>query len=151
MSFWDNLKSTAGQWNDSLKTNIAKYKNEDFSKACMAICALVAASDGTISPEERRKVAGLIMVNETLRVFPVAELQQKFHFYCDKLQQDFDFGKVEVMQDIAKMKKKEDQARAAIQIGIIIGGADGNFDAAEKKMIKEACYAAGMNPVEFDL
>jgi tellurite resistance protein len=30
----------------------------------MAVCALIAASDGTISPEERRKVAALIMAIE---------------------------------------------------------------------------------------
>ena len=151
MSFWDNLKSTMGQWSNSLQTNISKFKNKDFANAAMAICALIAASDGTISPEERSKVAALIMANETLKVFPASELQQKFNFYCDKLQQDFDFGKVEAMQAISKLKKKEDQARALIQIGIIIGGADGKFDPDEKKIVKEACYAAGLNPGEFEL
>lgn len=78
-------------------------------------------------------------------------MKEKFDFYCDKLSQDFDFGKIEAIQAISKLKKKEDQARAVIQIGIIIGGADGNFDPNEKKVVKEACNAVGINPAEFDL
>ncbi|WP_279433022.1 TerB family tellurite resistance protein [Actinomadura bangladeshensis] len=35
------------------------------------------------------------------------------------------------------------EARAAIQIGIIIGGADGNFDSSEKAAVREACFAVG--------
>ena len=64
---------------------------------------------------------------------------------------DFEFGKVAVLQDIAKIKKKPDQARAVVQIGIIIGGADGNFDEHEKKIVRDACFALGLQPAEFDL
>jgi tellurite resistance protein TerB len=38
-----------------------------------------------------------------------------------------------------------------IQIGIIIGGADGNFDEDEKRAVREACNAVGISPSEFDL
>ncbi len=38
-----------------------------------------------------------------------------------------------------------------IQVGIIIGGADGNFDKDEKQAVREACNAVGISPSEFDL
>jgi tellurite resistance protein TerB len=38
-----------------------------------------------------------------------------------------------------------------IQIGIIIGGADGNFDDDEKKAVRDACHAVNLPPAEFDL
>ena len=38
-----------------------------------------------------------------------------------------------------------------ISIGLIIGGADGTFDADEKKAVREACFAVGIDPAEFDL
>ncbi len=38
-----------------------------------------------------------------------------------------------------------------IQVGIIIGGADGNFDKDEKQAVREACHAVGIPPAEFDL
>ena len=91
------------------------------------------------------------MSNDVLAVFPPDELRQKFDFYCDKLSKDYDFGKVEAIATIGKLKSKQDQGRAVIQIGIIIGGADGNFDADEKKAVKEACFAVGIAPSEFDL
>ena len=86
-----------------------------------------------------------------LAIFPPEELRQKFDFYCDKLGKDYDFGKVEAIDTIAKLKAKQDQARAVIQIGIIIGGADGDFDADERRAVKEACFAVGIAPAEFDL
>lgn len=151
MSFWDRLKQNVSQFNNSLQTNISKFKNNEFANASMAICALIAAADGTIGTDERRKTTDLILSNETLKVFPSSELREKFEFYCDKLSQDFNFGKVEAIQAISKLSQKPDQGRAVIQIGIIIGGADGNFDKDEKKVVKEACHAVGINPQEFDL
>src|ERR1700709_1057237 len=89
-------------------------KSGSFRDASMAICALIAAADGNIEPEERRQVAQLIGTNEVLQNFPADELQTKFNEYCDKLIQDFDFGKVSVIQEIAKVKKKDNEARAVI-------------------------------------
>lgn len=151
MSFWDRLKDNISNMNSSLQTSVAKFKNEEFATGSMAMCALIAAADGSIDGVEKQKTAALITANETLKVFPAAELKEKFDFFCNKLGQDFDFGKIEAIQAIAKLKKKEDQARAVIQIGIIIGGADGNFDKDERKAVHDACLAVGINPTEFDL
>lgn len=151
MAFWDQLKQNVSTMNSSLQTNISKFKNTEFANASMAMCALIAAADGSIDATERQKTTALILSNETLKVFQASDLKQKFDFYCDKLSQDFDFGKVEAIQAVAKLNKKQDQGRAVIQIGIIIGGADGNFDTDEKKIVKEACRAVGINPEEFDL
>lgn len=151
MAFWDQLKQNVSQLNNSLQTNVSKFKSTDFANASMAMCALIAAADGSIDGSERQKTTALILSNETLKIFQASELKQKFDFYCDKLSQDFDFGKIEAIQAIAKLKSKQDQGRAVIQIGIIIGGADGNFDKDEKKVVKEACNAVGINAGEFDL
>lgn len=151
MGFWDNLKDKATQLNDGLKTKIGQFKNAAFADASMAMCALIAAADGTIDASERQKTASFIMNNDTLKIFDVSDLKEKFSHYCDKLQADYDFGKIEAIQSIGKLKKKTDQARAVIQVGIIIGGADGNFDDDEKAAVREACFAVGITPSEFDL
>lgn len=151
MSFWDQLKQNATSMNASLQTNVAKFKSADFANASMAMCALIASADGSIDASERQKTAGLITSNETLKIFPASELKQKFDFYCDKLTQDIDFGRIEAIQAISKLKSKEDQARAVIQIGIVIGSADGNFDKSEMKAVRDACNAVGISPSEFDV
>lgn len=151
MSLWDQLKERAADMSANAKTQVGKFKNKDFANASMAVCALIAAADGTITADERKKMAGFIMSNDVLSVFNASELQEKFTFYASKLESDYDFGKVEAIQTIAKLKSKHDAARAVIQVGIIIGGADGDFDADEKAAVREACNAVGIAPAEFDL
>lgn len=151
MSFWDNLKDKVTSMNSSLQTNIGKFKNADFANGTMAMCSMIASADGSVSGQEKAKIAALITQNEMLKIFPAAELKQKFDHFCDKMAADYDFGRIEAVQAIAKLKSKQDQARAVIQIGIIIGGSDGNFDADEKRAVKDACNAVGISPAEFDL
>lgn len=151
MALWDQLKQKTGDMSSQLKTKSGQLKNKNFSEASMAMCALVAAADGSIDPEERRKLAGFIASNDVLSMFPPDELRGRFDYYCNKLTADYDFGKVEALQALGKLKKKEVEARSVIQVGIIIGGADGNFDPSEKQAVREACHAVGINPSEFDL
>ena len=151
MPLWDQLKQKSQDMSTQLKAKSGQLKNKNFSEAAMAMCALVAAADGSIDPEERRKLAGFIASNDVLSIFPPDELRQRFEHYCNKMTADYDFGKIEALQALGKLKKKEVEARSVIQVGIIIGGADGNFDASEKKAVKEACHAVGINPAEFDL
>ena len=151
MSFWDQLKTNAATMNTQLQSKAAQFKNKEFADGCMAMCALIASADGTIDSAERTKTAALIGSNETLKIFPASELKAKFDFYCDKLKADADFGRIEAIQAIAKNKAKPDQARAIIQIGIVIGGADDNFDHYEKKAVRDACIASGIAPTDFDL
>lgn len=96
-------------------------------------------------------MAQLIGTNEVLQNFAADDLQRRFNEYVDKLTADFAFGKVSVLQEVAKAKKKPAEARAVIQIGIVIGGADGDFDKDEQAVVREACFALDLPPHEFDL
>ncbi len=151
MAFWNDLKGKINNMSQDLSAKVSQFKNNNFANATMAMCALVSAADGDIDGSERQKTASFIMSNEALKIFDPSELREKFNFFCDKLTQDFDFGKIECIQAISKIKKHEGQSRAVIQIGIIIGGTDGNFDVDEKKVVKEACNTLGISPGEFDL
>ncbi len=151
MALWDQLKSKSADMTSQLKTKTSQFKNKDFANATMSMCALIAAADGSIDASERSKVAALITSNDVLSIFPASELRERFDYYCDKLSADYDFGKVEAIQALGKLRKKDDQARAVIQIGIIIGGADGTFDDHERAAVKAACAAVGIPASEFDL
>ena len=151
MALFDQLKNRAQDLGEQLKTKKDQYKSREFADASMAVCALVAAADGSVDPTERQRTASLIAGNDTLSVFPPDELKAKFDGYCDKLNRDFDFGKVDAIASIGKLRDKPDQARAVIAIGLVIGHADGSFDAAERKVVSDACHAVGIAPSEFDL
>ncbi len=151
MGFLNRLKDGFQDAKDQLVSQVKQFKNKDFSNATMAVCALVAAADGDIDSKERRKTAGFIASNQMLSVFDVSKLQETFNGYCDKLTKDFEFGKIDLLQVVSKLKKNEAQARAAVQVGVIIGHADGSFDEDEKAVVREICRTLGLEPMDFDL
>lgn len=151
MALWDRIKESASTMQTQLVAKKNDLKSGAFRDASMAMCALVAAADGTVDPSERQRVAQLIATNEVLQNFDADDLRRRFDENLNKLTADFAFGKVSVLQEIAKAKKKPAEARAVIQIGIVIGGADGDFDKTEQAVVREACFTLDLPPHEFDL
>ncbi|MFG2503186.1 tellurite resistance TerB family protein [Streptomyces sp. NPDC048441] len=151
MALWDRVKESASTMQTQLMAKKNDLQSGAFRDSSMAMCALVAAADGSIDPAERQRVAQLIATNEVLQNFPAAELQRRFDANIDRLIADFAMGKVSVLQEVTKAKKKPAEARAVIQIGIVIGGADGDFDRTEQAVVREACFALDLPPHEFDL
>jgi tellurite resistance protein TerB len=117
----------------------------------MGICALVAAADGTIDQAERVRVAGLIGTGPVLQNFPLDDLRALFEDNCNRLVSDPAFGRAHVIQQIGKAAGKPTEANAVIQIGIMIGNADGNFDQSEIAAVREACQVLRLDPAQFGL
>ncbi|CAM5394855.1 hypothetical protein SALBM217S_06344 [Streptomyces griseoloalbus] len=126
-----------------LKTQLGSLKTElksgAYRDASMAMCALVAAADGQVDASEMQQMESLILGNEVLQNFPPEQLRQRFHKHVDQLTRNFPQGKAEALQEIAKAAKKPTEARAVIQTGIVIAGADGHFSQAEQAILREAC------------
>jgi tellurite resistance protein TerB len=51
------LKGRGNEARARLNAEVSKFKNRTFMEATVAACALVAAADGTISSEEKQKMA----------------------------------------------------------------------------------------------
>ncbi|MFC9267344.1 tellurite resistance TerB family protein [Streptomyces zhihengii] len=132
----------------SLKTEL---KSGAYRDASMAMCALVAAADGRVDPAERQHVEQLILTNDVLQNFPADQLRQRFNKHVDQLSANFVMGKAAVLQEVAKAAKKPAEARAVIQTGIVVAGADGYIEPAEEQIIREACTALGLSSAEFGI
>ncbi|MFI1018680.1 tellurite resistance TerB family protein [Streptomyces sp. NPDC020965] len=133
---------------DSLKTEL---KSGAYRDASMAVCALVAAADGHVDPAERQNVESLILSNNVLQNFPAEQLRTRFNKHVDVLMADFARGKAEALQEVAKAAKKPAEARAVVQTGIVVAGADGYIQPAEEQMLREVCAALGLSPAEFGI
>ena len=131
----------------SAMTKVAQFNNANFKNATMAVCALVAASDGDIEKEEKSKVANLIGKNEMLAAFNATELRDLFLSYCDKATDEF--TRLDLLNLVRKLKGTTDQADMAIRIALSIANADGEYEEAEKKVVKELCGVLGISPAEF--
>ncbi|MFE0450075.1 tellurite resistance TerB family protein [Streptomyces sp. NPDC058914] len=138
-----------------LKTQLGSLKTElksgAYRDASMAMCALVAAADGHVDAAERQQMESMILSNDVLQNFPPDQLRQRFNKHVDQLTRNFPQGKAEALGEIAKAAKKPTEARAVIQTGIVIAGADGYFSQAEQAILREACAALGVSPAEFQL
>ncbi|MFJ2770919.1 tellurite resistance TerB family protein [Streptomyces sp. NPDC087300] len=132
----------------SLKTEL---KSGAYRDASMAMCALVAAADGSVDPAERQHVESLIVQNDVLQNFPPEQLRQRFNKHVDQLTANFQHGKTEAMQEIAKAAKKPVEAKAVVQTGFVVAGADGYIAPAEEQVLREACAALNVSPQEFGL
>ncbi|MBA2945251.1 tellurite resistance TerB family protein [Streptomyces himalayensis] len=132
----------------SLKTEL---KSGAYRDASMAMCALVAAADGHVDPAERQHVESLILHNDVLQNFPPDQLRQRFNKHVDQLALNFQQGKAEALQEIAKAAKKPTEARAVVQTGFVVAGADGYVAPTEEQILREACSVLGLSTQEFGI
>lgn len=150
MSFINRFKQLVQDGNSLTQQHLARFQHAAFADATMAACALISAADGQITPDERRKTANFIASSDKLKVFDVSKLRALYESNCDKVEKDFDFGKIDLMQVIGKIKKPE-EARAVVQLAVLIGNSDGNFDEREKKVVREIASALKLDASEFGL
>ncbi|WP_129841330.1 TerB family tellurite resistance protein [Streptomyces sp. RFCAC02] len=139
----------------ALKSQLTSMRHElksgAYRDASMAVCALVAAADGTVDSAERQHVEQMIVTNEVLQNFPADELRRRFNRHVDQLVRGLPAGRSEAMAELAKVAKKPAEARAVIQTGMVVAGADGYFSHAEAAVLREACAALALHPSEFGL
>ena len=85
MGFLDSLKSKSQQMSQQLNTKKGQLKSKEFAQGSMAMCALIAAADGSIDPVEQRKTNAVISTNDVLSIFDQRDLQEIFDKYAYKL------------------------------------------------------------------
>jgi tellurite resistance protein TerB len=139
------------KWFDDLKagarTKMAQFNNAKFKDAAMASCALIAAADGNVSPEEKSKVAAFITKSELLASFNPAELRDLFLAHCEKAGDDF--SRLDLINLVRKVKGDEAAASTALKVALVIANADGDFSDSEKKVVRELCQALGQSPADY--
>jgi tellurite resistance protein TerB len=112
---------------------------------------LVAAADGTISSDEKQKMAGYMRNSDELKHFAMTDVIA----YFEKTVANFDFdpaiGKAEALKIIGRLRGNEEQARVMVRVACAIGAADGTFDEDERAVVREICVELGLKPADFDL
>jgi len=154
MGFWDNLKQAGGSLlggaKSFLESHLSEFNNGDFKNAAMAFAAQITYADGTADTSEKMKVAGIIERHEMLKCFDSAELRSLYLKKLEDFEFDYDFAKENIRNALLKVTDPEQQ-RGVILIGIIIGKADGDFDADERREVTEVINMYGFAASEFDV
>jgi len=143
-----------GQLNDlttSVKKTITQARNQSFLEAVIAAFSIVAHANGVIKPEEKAKLMGFIETSQVLSSFTSEDINK----YFDKYQQLYTFdaatAEASALQTIGKIKSKTAEARLLVRVCVVVGKADGDFDANEQAAVVKICNALDLNPADFEL
>jgi len=145
------LKDKGNEARTRLTTEVSKFKNRTFMEATVAACAMVAAADGTISAQEKQKMAGFIRNSDELKVFEMPAVIAFFEKVVGNFDFDADIGKAEALKVIGRLRGNEEQSRVMVRVACAIGASDGTFDEAEKAIVRTICIELGLKPADFDL
>jgi tellurite resistance protein TerB len=145
------LKDKGNEARTRLTAEVSKFKNRTFMEATVAACAMVAAADGTISAQEKQKMAGFIRNSDELKVFEMPAVIAFFEKVTGNFDFDADIGKAEALKVIGRLRGNEEQSRVMVRVACAIGASDGDFDDGEKAVVRDICKELGLNPADFDL
>ena len=145
------LKTNATTARARMAEEMTKYRNRDFMEAVVAGCALVAAADGSVSGDEKRKMIGYMQSSDELKVFKIDDVIASFGETVAKFDFDAQIGRGEALRKIARIKGKDGADRLLVRVCCAIGAADGDFDADERRAVGMICTELGLSPTEFDL
>lgn len=149
MSFFDKAKAAIKSASTSMGDEFARFKNKDVLDATVGACVIVAAADGKIDQSEKAKTLGLLQNSELTRVYSMDAVVAAFEAHAKRFDFDVDHGRSEALRIIAAQKKNPDVARSIVRGAVIIGKADGDFDASEKAAIGAICREIGLSESEF--
>ena len=151
MSIFDDIRTGGERFLKGISDEIGRHRNRPFMLAIASGCALVAAADGHVDPSERAKMGKFIKASKELEVFEVSDVIKAFTDASEKFDFDFDIGKAECLKVIGAIRKDPSAARLLVRVCVAIGGADGNFDDDEKRVVREICGELGLQASEFGL
>lgn len=145
------IKEKGNEARARLNAEVSKFRNKTFMEATVAACALVAAADGTISSEEKQKMAGFIRNSDELKHFATPDVIAYFEKVVGHFDFDAEIGRAEALKVIGRLRGNEEQARVMVRVACVIGASDGNFDAKERTVVRNICVELALNPSDFEL
>jgi tellurite resistance protein TerB len=112
-----------------------------FEDAAMAVCALVALSDGDLSPRERARIAELIDENVRLAGRDTDKLTRRFNDFCEAIQAS-PRGEARVRRAISCAKGNRESAVALMEIARAVARVEG-VSAEDARVIRSISELIG--------
>ena len=120
-------------------------------EALVSACALVAQSDGWVTPEVTRRVTERMRTLPALDVFGISDLIEAFEARIEDFNRDPEAAAIMSEGTIRRLRDKPDAARLVASAACSVASADGGFDAEERAAILRICALLVLSPQEVDL
>lgn len=125
--------------------------DEALMEAVVAGCAMVAYADGWVTPEEQKRMTGLIRAFDPVAAFGVAEVMERFDALSTRFADDHDAGSAHALALVARLHGRRRECRLLVETCCAIAEADGGFDAEERAALIAICDRLEVDPKEHGL
>ncbi len=131
---------------EKLKSEIEQRNNKPFLKAAMAVCALVANADGTVTFAERYRVDRVLETVRELRIYDPHKAVDLLDEFLDDLRRDREQVDRILRAKIARFAADHKSARTLLRIAYFILTADEGISAAERTAFDRICQSLNVDP-----
>lgn len=136
---------------DGLDSALGRYTaDKELLEGAMAACAMIAAADGEIEPEEKAKTAKFIRTHESMKHFDSAQAAELFNRYAGEFDFDYAIGADSCLKEIREVKGVEKRT-LTVRLAIAIAKSDGDFEDAEKRAVTRIIDELGLSRADFGL
>lgn len=129
---------------DTLKRELARYRQRPFLDALMAGCAFVATADGVVSLSERSRVDRIFEGFRELDIFDPHESVDAFNEFAEAIAEDAARGRQRALAAIDDQASEPDRARLLLRACVAVSLADGDIVGEERAALADVCDALAL-------
>ncbi len=124
---------------DKLVTEVQRYRNKDFLKAAMAVCALAANADDDVNLAERYSIDRALEIEPALKYFNAAKAVRILDDYIHALREDGAAAKAVLDNKVRRFAGDHKRSRTLMRVAYVIIAADQQIIAAERAEFDRLC------------
>ena len=133
---------------DALRQEFRRYNSEDFLDATIAVCALSAAADGDVAPEELYSIDNLVLRDPALQDINAKQVQRKLRDYLRQLKKDRVMTERILSEKIHRMADDREMACALMRAAYLIIVSDHTVRSGEMAEFKWICGLLNLEPAQ---
>jgi tellurite resistance protein TerB len=115
---------------------VKKFENKDLAEAAIGAAMLIASADGEVEDSELQTLQAVVTSMDQFKHHQ-SEIGIMIDKYAQLLKAGALIGKMNIMREIADCRGSEQEIEDVLAVAITIAGADGEFEPAEVKVLKE--------------
>jgi tellurite resistance protein TerB len=133
-------------FSDKLRSELERYRNKDFLKAVLAVCALTSCADPTTSLATRYRVETVLDRLDTVCHYGRDKASAILDEYTDALQNDFDRAADILHGKVRRFAGDYKRLRTLLRVAYMIIVADGTITPAEQAEFDRLCRVLSIEP-----
>jgi len=131
---------------EKLRLELERYRNKDFLKAVLAVCALAAGADPKISLATRYRVDEVLDRLDLVQLFDRAKVNEVLDDYIYGIKEDAAAAAEILHAKIQRLSGDHKKARTLLRIAYLIIIADDLITPAEQAEFDRLCQILAIDP-----